>query len=82
VIKCDFFMSLTKIVFLINFLSETCKLREIHLSVLCQVLGKRAECERWKDGGSMLVTVSWATQHIPEDRTLHNKISHVKRLLF
>jgi hypothetical protein len=40
--KCNFFlsMSLTKIVFLVNFWSETCKLSQIRLSVLGQVLGK------------------------------------------
>jgi hypothetical protein len=39
--KHDFFhMALTKIVFLLNFLNETCKLSQIHLSDLGQVLRK------------------------------------------
>jgi hypothetical protein len=43
-----FHISSTKIVFWVNFLSETCKLSQIHLSVLGQILGKRAEYERVK----------------------------------
>jgi hypothetical protein len=45
----DFFhIPLTKIIFLVNFLSETCKLSQIRLSVLGQVLGKNVECKRVK----------------------------------